>query len=173
MKKLKRIYTGIGSRSTPPEVLKQMYIFASILGRHGFMLRSGGAQGADSAFEDGCDHNKGMKEIFLPWKGFNNKESQFYSPALKAYDIAKQFHPAWNKCSWGAMKLHARNSHQILGPELDDPTDFIICWTKTRGGTNQAIRIAMEYGIPIWNLKVNPIEDVVRWMATMYKGKII
>jgi hypothetical protein len=57
------------------------------------------------------------------------------------------FHPGWDKLSKGAKMLQARNSHQILGPTLeqDDAVEFVLCWTpgaKGGGGTGQATRIA-------------------------------
>jgi len=50
--------------------------------------------------------------------------------------------------------LQARNSHQVLGLDLNTPSDFVICWTKNgkdQGGTFQTIRIARSYDIPIFN----------------------
>ena len=50
----------------------------------------------------------------------------------------------------------ARNMHQVLGLTLDVPTDFIVCWTpdgKASGGTGQALRVAKDFSIPIYNLK--------------------
>ena len=52
---------------------------------------------------------------------------------------------------------------QILGITVDNPVDFMICWTpdgcdteQTRrtntGGTGQAIALASKYGIPIINM---------------------
>jgi cell division GTPase FtsZ len=52
-------------------------------------------------------------------------------------------------------KLHARNAMIVLGKNLDDPVDFIICWTPGgtgSGGTGQALRIARAYGIPVYDL---------------------
>ena len=65
-------YTGIGSRDTPDEVLRWFKIYADVLAELGFTLRSGAAPGADAAFEEGCDRVDGKKEIYLPWKGFQN-----------------------------------------------------------------------------------------------------
>ena len=48
-------YAGIGSRSTPPEVQAVMRTLANNLEYTGFTLRSGGAKGADSAFEHGVE----------------------------------------------------------------------------------------------------------------------
>ena len=150
-------YTGIGSRETPVEFIKMFKSLAKWLAEEGHVLRSGGAGGADSAFEIGCDVGNGEKEIYLPWYKFNNNVSKFIlSPEhdIKAFEIAKKFHPAWDKLSDGGKKLQARNSFQVLGNTLDTPSDFIICWTKGgqgNGGTGQALRIAKAYNIPIFD----------------------
>ena len=68
-----------------------------------------------------------------------------YDIPEKAFDMAKDIHFAWDKCSQGTKRLHARNTQQILGLKLDKPSDFIICWTpngKTVGGTATAIKLA-------------------------------
>ena len=46
----------------------------------------------------------------------------------------------------------ARNGYQVLGADLQTPTDFIICYTKDgkgEGGTGQALRIAKDYDIQV------------------------
>ena len=72
-------YAGIGSRSTPDNVLGIMEKLGIVLAKKGFILRSGGADGADKAFEKGCDLASGQKEIYLPWKGFNGNNSSLYT----------------------------------------------------------------------------------------------
>ena len=69
------IYTGIGSRKTPPFMCWVMTKLAQDLCAKQALLRSGGAGGADTAFEDGADWRK---EVYLPWKGFNGNESKLY-----------------------------------------------------------------------------------------------
>jgi len=143
-------YTGIGSRKTPDDVLKQMTTLASNLELTGFTLRSGGAAGADSAFEAGVKDPKNA-DIYLPWHNFNNNPSAHQH----AYDMAKHFHPNWNACSQAARKFHARNCYQVLGLDLKTPSQFVLCWTpnaKVAGGTGQALRIAEHYSISIFNL---------------------
>jgi hypothetical protein len=54
---------GIGLRSTPQTVLDDAG--AMKLGKEGWVLRSGAARGADSAFEAGADAAHGGKEIHL------------------------------------------------------------------------------------------------------------
>ena len=82
----------------------------------------------------------------------------------RAFEIAKRFHPYWHILKQGAQKLQARNSHQVLGWDLNTPSKFIICWTekgKGKGGTGQAIRIAKEYEIPIFDAgRFDSIENV-------------
>jgi len=157
-------YTGIGSRETPEEVLSLFTIVGEFLAKKGYILRSGGAKGADKAFEVGCDKAKGKKEIYLPWRKFENSNSNLIVKDKRAFDIAKQFHPYWHNLSNGAKKLQARNSHQVLGQDLSTLSKFVICWTQNgsgRGGTGQAIRIAKYYDIPVFDAgKYKNIDDV-------------
>ena len=151
-------YAGIGSRETPLDVLNQMTTLGWELEKLGFKLYSGAADGADKAFSNSSSN----KVEFIPWKGFNNCFTGIV-PVLtdELLAIAESVHPAWDKCSQGAKKLHARNCHQILGEDLNSPVDFVLCWTpdgaetKTSyntGGTGQAIRLANRYGIPVINM---------------------
>ena len=147
-------YAGIGSRETTQEILEHFEYIAGVLANKGFILRSGGAKGADSAFEKGCDRVKGMKEIFLPWRGFENSTSQLFNISDEAIKIAATYHPYWYNLSQGAQKLQARNSYQVLGYNLNTPSNFIICYTKGgkgSGGTGQAIRIAKANNIPVFD----------------------
>ena len=147
-------YAGIGSRETPMEYRQLMSNIAEELANAGFILRSGGASGADEAFEIGCDRVRGNKEIYLPWKGFNGSDSILIVKDKRAFDIARKYHPNYSALKQGAQKLMARNSHQILGLNLESPVDFVICWTKDgkgQGGTGQALRIAKDYDIPVFD----------------------
>lgn len=151
-------YAGIGSRETPAETLNSFEYFGELFARKGFVLRSGGAKGADSAFENGCDKVNGNKEIFLPWKGFEGSDSKLYNISADALDVAATYHPYWKNLSDGAKKLQARNSYQVLGYNLDTPSNFIVCWTKNGkggGGTGQAIRIAKANNIPVFDFGSN------------------
>lgn len=151
-------YTGVGSRNTPAHILNQMTVIGRSMAECGFTLRSGGAAGADAAFEQGCDTLGGSKEIYLPWNGFNGLfQNQGYlvgdNPNAEA--MAESFHPAWHKCSQGARKLHTRNVYQVLGLSMATPSSILVCWTPGGGlvgGTAMAIRIAMANNITIINL---------------------
>jgi hypothetical protein len=158
-------YTGVGSRETPPNVLDEMRLLAQALARAGWVLRSGGADGADSAFESGARDVSGPAEIFLPWKGFNNNLSDRFGVTETALTLASKVHPAWDRLGQGPKKLHARNCYQVLGENLDQPSALLICWTpdgceteRSRsirtGGTGTAIALATRHGVPVFNLSV-------------------
>lgn len=156
-------YAGIGSRETPTFILEIFKKLAIALGELGFILRSGGAKGADQAFESGADIYNYPKEIYLPWKGFEGSESTLILKPGKAYEIGAAFHERWNNLSSGGKKLQARNSHQVLGKDLNTLSDFIVCYTtggSGAGGTGQAIRIANRYNIPVFDAgSYSNIED--------------
>lgn len=158
-----RFYAGIGSRITPQRVISQMELLAAFAANNSWVLRSGAADGADSAFERGCDSVNGEKQIFLPWPAFRQHPSSYNRPSSEAGRLAVRIHPIHAKLSYGAKMLIARNMHQILGPNLDEPVSCVICWTpdgcenakqygKTTGGTGSAISLASEYGVPVFNL---------------------
>lgn len=157
-------YAGIGSRGTPEYALKYFSLISKFFATKGLVLRSGGAKGADKAFEVGCDRVNGLKEIYLPWKYFEKSNSNLVITSPKAYEIAEQFHPYWQNLKDGARKLQARNSHQVLGVDLETPSQFVICWTKDgkgSGGTGQAIRIANHYGVPVFDAgKYETVEEI-------------
>jgi uncharacterized protein YeaO (DUF488 family) len=142
-----RHYAGIGATLTPPKVLKEMESIAALLEEKGFVLRSGGAKGADSAFEKGVK-NSSMKEIFYAsdCEDWCLKEVSRYVPSNR---------PPLEKMKSYTQKLLGRNMKQILGARGDKPVDFVVCWTsdgKDSGGTGYGLRCAKEHGIAVYNL---------------------
>lgn len=157
-----RFYAGIGSRETPDHICKLMTEIAEILERNGYILRSGGARGADSAFENGVVK---YKEIFYKeyYKIndiiYDEYDKQDYKFALETF---KKYHPIPNKIFNDAKDLLVRNTFQYFGVGNTKNVDFVICYTadgaetittKETGGTGQLIRIANAYGTPVYNLK--------------------
>lgn len=154
-----KIYTGIGARDTPEKVMAAMRNIATILARKKYILRSGGAVGADTAFEDFAGDSK---EIYLPYKNFNGNKSHLYPATPEAYEMAAKYHPKWKSLKSSHKDFHARNMHQVLGRDLTTPTEFIICWTsdgKASGGTGQALRLAKSQDIMIYNL-FNEVDQI-------------
>lgn len=162
-----KTYAGIGSRDTPNHELKLMKNIAQRLSSLGYILYSGGAAGADSAFETGADPHM---QIFLPWDGFNGKYSDGvkYCVPNQNMSLVEKYHPKPNSLSVKGKKFMSRNSYQVLGPTLNKPVDFVICWTpegKIRGGTGQALRIAKDYKIPVFNLALtSDVDSLSRYM---------
>jgi len=140
-------YAGIGSRTTPDKTLEFITRFARILDRKGYTLRSGGAEGADTAFANGASR----KEILRPKHA-----------TAEAIKIAMSIHPAPQHCKDYVRKLHGRNVQILLGKNLDKPVEFVICWTpggKTIGGTGLGIRLADDRNIKVYNLFI--VDDLI------------
>lgn len=144
-------YAGVGSRETPEDVCVFMKTIAERLGSRGWVLRSGGARGADTAFAAGAPR----KQVF--------RHSDPLPQA--ALDSVARFHPAPGRLTAVGWRLHARNAQIVLGANLDDPVRFVLCWTpggSGSGGTGQALRIARAHGIPVYDFGVAGNEGAVR-----------
>mgnify|MGYP006300149597 FL=1 len=164
-------YAGIGSHNTPSEILNIMEELAYELGKRNYILRSGASPGADFAFEKGALKANANCEIYLPWENFMKREGEVYidTEQLNNYDkakvIAKSHHYSFEELSNKSKKLIIRDTYQVLGKNLNTPSEFVICWTpdgcitdrdrtERTGGTGQAISIASKFKIPIFNLKL-------------------
>ncbi len=152
-------YTGVGARATPLDILTLMERIAFKYSTMGGTLRSGGAVGADTAFEKGAT----LKQIYY---------AKHATPEAMA--IAERYHGGWNYMQDWGRRLHGRNAFQVLGPNLNEPSDLLICWTadgcvdhgsRTRntGGTGTAISIASMYFTTVYNL-ARP-EHHAQWLA--------
>lgn len=173
----KKYWTGVGSRSTPEHILKIMRAVAHKLAVKGYTLRSGGADGADIAFEYGSDDVNGSKEIYISWDNPKSTHGRIYyhnnrdvfkldlSPKKEdAMILASEIHPAWDRCSQAAQKLHARNMFQVLGYRLDKPSSFLICYAipqgdSVKGGTRTAFECARRHGIPVFNMYEKDVQE--------------
>lgn len=175
-----RHYAGIGSRETPGEVLAEMATFAARMAARGWICRSGGADGADTAFEQAVPPE--AMQLMLPWRGFNGRQlghvlGESAEQIKRAMQIAAAHHPAWGRCSLGARRLHARNVMQVLGPDLSSPSEFIACWARGHrldaegrvadvpGGTGMAVRIAATHGIPVLHFGIVSHREALGAMA--------
>ncbi len=155
-------YTGIGSRKTPKHVCAQMTEFAKEMSRLNITLRSGGAEGADEAFELGVD-DPSKKEIYLPWRLFRQNPSKLFRVCSRAMALAKTLHPVYDYFRTPIKLLTSRNTYQVLGLDLETPSLFVLCYTpcgstteetitKASGGTAIAIRLACRRDIPVFNM---------------------
>ncbi len=159
-----KAYTGIGARVLASGLQIEFIKIGRHLAQAGLVLRSGGAEGADWAFEAGCDDGSGRKEISLPWKGFNhNRSTLILSNPIpdNIASIARNIYPHWDYVTEPVRRLHARNVTQILGWDLNDPSAFVVCYTerpyndpKAVGGTLFGIKLAEANDIPVYNFFV-------------------
>lgn len=177
-----RYYTGVGSRTTPPDVLLKIQLLAELLETKGLVLRSGGALGADSAFSSGVT-NPSNKNIFIPWNGFNGlrdipqskrgwgkgnlnptKREVHSGVTQVALDLAATVHSNWENLSKPSQCLHARNCYEVLGLDLNTPSEFLVCWTDKGarvGGTRTAIVLAERWSVPVYNLFTITVEEIL------------
>lgn len=167
----KKFYAGIGARKTPQDIQDRMLEIAASLESMGYTLRSGNAIGADQAFAKGV---KTEAQIWLPFIGFNpgfssrhNKHiyEVIYPDDKEAYESIAKFHPKPSSLNHNGNRLMARNYRQIIGCNGEGDSEFVIAWTpegKEVGGTSQAIRIAKDFGIPVYNMFNYLNEDIFK-----------
>jgi len=146
-----RYYTGVGSRKTPKIILSQMKSIGYVLENLGYILRTGDASGADNAFSSGVEN---LKNKIIVKAGENTKASN--RMALSVHDNPGAAHRY--------LYFLGRNPIQVLGPQLNDPSDFLICWTpggKEVGGTAVTIRIAKLHEVPVYNLATKSYKEIM------------
>lgn len=179
MAKSTKFYTGIGSRETPDEICVLMSRLGCVMAENGFVLRSGGAKGADESFELGCKASNVVPlpmEIYLPWDGFNSKMKDNVNyihvpddePSyIEAMEIMSGVLPHWSNLKPQHIPLHTRNVFQVLGRELDKPSSMVFYYSEPRnnhqvaGGTNGAVQVAHMNRIPTFNLYYPAVRDVI------------
>lgn len=166
---------GIGARASSPYILERLRQLSLYLATCGYVLRSGGAEGADTACAIGALCGGGKVELWLPWPSYRD-HTHGNAPDIQHFEIAATLHPIWKKLPRYTKYLHARNVGQILGQDCATPVEFAICWTpdgceseSTRtaatGGTGTAITLASRYNIPVFNLyNADAIERIQEYM---------
>lgn len=187
-------YAGIGSRKTPPEVLKKMTEIANYLSRGGYTLQTGykhrkGRQiveeGADQAFSMGTER----KELFGPedandmTRAIANEvhpgmEGMKNSVRTRALENGRSSADA-DKAAQIAENLQARNTFQVFGRDLNSPVDFVLFYAKEdprnklrpKGGTGQAVEMARRKGIPTINMAVPGWESKLRAVLGLEAAK--
>ena len=176
----------IGSRELDKKIenhkyINQCYRVAYRLAELNVIFTSGLCKEGMDAYAQRA-YSKALEEGKVTEKHFevyvSNKEEIQKSPLPNAHlarvmnmarideitELAKSVVGHWHNCGPYARGMHQRNVHQILGYELNDPVDAVICWTPNGnvvGGTATALKLAMKAGIPIFNLGVPDKESVL------------
>jgi hypothetical protein len=154
-----RYYTGVGSRKTPLKICKRMTVLSIEMSKLGYKLRTGDADGADLAF----------RWPLAPWERIIYRKG---TQTPKSVEMMLRLHPAPENAKRYVAYL-GRNPLQVLGDKLDDPSDFLVCWTprgSVIGGTGLTIRVAHEYNVPVFNLAKCTIQDVIRYAKELMEN---
>lgn len=162
---MSKIISIIGHRDSPPEILETIEKIAGFFAQKGWILRTGGAIGADEAGRQGFI--KAGKEsniqLYLPWQGYNNLRGTLFSPANWAE--AAEHHPVWDKLSTNIKCLHARNMSIMLSEDNKTPSDLVVAYTdggKEVGGSATGLSCARKYKIKTFNLGEEKALDKLR-----------
>jgi len=161
MSKPRLTYAGIGNRDTPDEILELMTKIASRLAVHGYTLMSGGAKGADNAFESGT----AFKRVWT----VKDMTSMHGQPGYEAHrKTAIDHHPAWWRINSPYVQdLFVRNVYIVRGTQYWPSASFIICYCKdeNKGGTAHSLKVARDVNIPVYNLAKGDPQDVLKTLG--------
>jgi hypothetical protein len=169
------IITCVGSRKAPECFLRIFEEFGNYIRHKEYWARSGHADGIDYAIEKGA-RNRCI--TYLPWPGFNSKCPELGAIRCKkdinprALEVVLSHEPYVVKLSDAIKKIKCRNVYQLVGENLDKPSDLVVCWTlrgEPVGGTGLVIKMARHAEIPIINLgclwdpdPITSVEDLIK-----------
>lgn len=146
------IFTGVGAIIIPSSIFKILYDIGIQLMADNWICRTGTAMGSDMAFRESYMAKLNNMEVYAAKDIISNA----FNNAELARNIVRNYHPCYDRIqSEYAKALLARNVYQVLGSDLNTPSEIVFCYTdngETVGGTSIAIRIAQHYDIPIVNL---------------------
>lgn len=178
MAAIRRAIAGIGSSKTPDAAGAELTRIVSLHAAAGFWLYSGGAWGADSFSERGAAPDR---KIIIYGNPRHKQGDRYESiPPQDAHHVLLKPGPLKDKATevmsqcvdashWANIvkkgdfvaNLYARNTMQVVSPDLKSPVDLVVCWANpdpsdgtVQGGTKGAIRVAERLHIPWYNLAV-------------------
>lgn len=153
----------------------------TITRRFGMVLRSGAAEGADTAFQKGvCNVNPKYCQIWTPWNNFRPKEQHvgfhscsYITPTTGMFEKAREAFidtgiiPWFDNMKQGAQKLHGRNFYQVMGKHGESLSRVCIYIAdedangEVRGGTRSAVFLSRHYNIPTYNLRIKEQRELL------------
>lgn len=160
----------VGSRETPPVVLKWVEATGAALVRAGYTLVSGNAHGADQAWARGGNSMDPTRvELCLPWESFEATAIHgrnvvcivdfANSEHNKHVDQVKATHPSFGRLTDAALRLHARNAMIVEGTHL--VLGALNPAKPGGGGTGSAFRIAQRQGICTFNVADSLVRKMI------------
>ncbi|QVD49205.1 hypothetical protein LUCX_135 [Xanthomonas phage vB_XciM_LucasX] len=172
----RRFMAGIGTREPPTELIPMIQDIGECLCDDLVAITSGDAQGCDEHFVAGAMRSSKWPSIgarvFLPWNGTKRhddtrryEDGKIYFDASKfenwqeAHDLALAARGSWEGLGRGGIALQSRNPYQVLLDDLRSPVGGVVCYAKpigkkgnVKGGTNTAVRLALDRNIEVINL---------------------
>ena len=156
------IAVAMMSNAEPPLLVKEQFknISEKLKALNYTVRVAGGNSEADDAARDAA----GTKmEEYLPWKGFNNRESAFAFSDDSSIEQACKYHPAASNMKDAAKKFLSRNYRMVQGKNLKSSVKFIIIWSEDgaskmaektfkTGNVGHMLSIAGGTKTPIFNL---------------------
>ena len=140
-----------------------------------FTIRvAGGNTEADDAARDAAGEKM---EEYLPWKGFENRESAYQFSDDSSIEQACRFHPAADKMKDAAKKFLSRNYRMAQGKGLKSPAKIFILWSEDgasrlsektfkTGNAGHFLSIASALKTPVFNLgKPGTFEKLMEYLT--------
>lgn len=154
------------NQDIPESILPMLEALTTKLNELGYTVRIGGNKGIEEFIEDKMQR----KEVHLPWRNFNEKESKLTFNTKQAFILAKQFSPVYDRLPDSVKAFLARNVRLILGNNLKSPLLFLITWSKDgvesakhrtaqTGNVGHVIAMADMLRVPIFNLSKSSSVD--------------
>lgn len=144
-----KYYTGTGIVQVSKSMKETILAIAKYLSDQGYTLRTGLSKGMDAAFIEGSD-----SVSLFTYEGENTngadaficEETDFIKRDLKE-----------NYLTLGALTKVARQRvvrsyYELLGEDLNTPSEFLVCYDPCEGVVNYTHRLANRLGIKVYNL---------------------
>lgn len=168
-------YVVTGNKDTPPSVLEDIRQLVKRLDGLGFIARTDGMDGVDIEVEKTTKNI----ELYLPWKGFNNKDSKLYYNDTTTMQAAKAYHPTFDNLKPVVQAILGKNARMVLGNKLNSNALFLLCWSEDgaelkkdvvarTGNVGHIILIANSIGIPVFNLGKEGSKEKINTYLSMF-----
>ena len=152
-------YVITSNKETPSSILEDIRQLVKKLDGLGYVARTDGMDGVDVEVQKITENI----ELYLPWKGFNNKESKLYYNDTTTMQAAKTYHPTFDNLKPAVQAFLGKNARMVLGNKLNSNALFLLCWSEDgaelkkdvvarTGNIGHTILIANSIGIPVFNL---------------------
>jgi hypothetical protein len=166
-------YALLLDNKTPEDVIARVATVIKKLEKQGYTLRTS----INSPILKGLEAQVTRKEIYLPWKDFENHTSELCWSTPRSDAIAQQAQPAYNSLNKGVKKILSMNARVICGNKMVSPCLFLLTWSldgaenegnvrSTTGFMGHPITIASRLGVPVINLKHENAEGRIDVLST-------